>query len=536
MLLTGFELDLRSVLLIIGIVMNTILGILIFVHRRGEYVNKVYVFNIICIVWWSVMIVIYRLSTSDLLLWTTGLYIAPTFIASSFLYFSFLFPEEHPRIPLKSAYVWGIAASNVLIVVATLLPGVILESVDRVPHGEHIIHFGWLYVLYASYISGFFGLGLLILARKLMILSDAAKRRQLVFLLWGYMIASTFAMVTNLTLPYLGYFELNWLGQVLTVFMVLPVTYAIFKHRLFDVKVIATELITISLWLFFLIRFLLDTTARERIIDGALFMVLLAVGLLLIRSVTREVEQRELIEQQEKDLEAVNQQQESLLHFVSHEVKGYLTKSEVAFAAIAAGDYGQISAELKDMSNTALADMRKGVVTVMDILQASNLKRGTVSYKKDPFNFVIAVDQVVHDLKPIAEEKGLSFTYERPVTGAYVFTGDEEKIRQNVIRNIIDNSIKYTPHGSVRVHLTKTDYVIRIVVEDTGVGISEEDKHRLFTAGGKGAESTKVNVHSTGYGLFIAKQIVEAHGGKIWAESEGKDKGSKFIIELPTAA
>ena len=58
--------------------------------------------------------------------------------------------------------------------------------------------------------------------------------------------------------------------------------------------------------------------------------------------------------------------------------------------------------------------------------------------------------------------------------------------------------------------------------------------HNLFTAGGHGKNAIKVNVHSTGYGLFIAKEVVEAQGGKIWAESEGQGKGSTFIVEFPT--
>ena len=111
--------------------------------------------------------------------------------------------------------------------------------------------------------------------------------------------------------------------------------------------------------------------------------------------------------------------------------------------------------------------------------------------------------------------------------------GDEEKIRRHVIRNIIDNSIKYTPHGSVRVNLGRDGSKMHLVISDTGVGITPEDMKHLFTEGGHGKDSIKVNVHSTGYGLFIAKQIVEAHGGKIWADSDGEDKGSRFIIELP---
>ena len=68
-----------------------------------------------------------------------------------------------------------------------------------------------------------------------------------------------------------------------------------------------------------------------------------------------------------------------------------------------------------------------------------------------------------------------------------------------------------------------------------GVGITPEDMQRLFTEGGHGKDSLKINVHSTGYGLYIAKSIVVAHGGKIWAESAGAGKGSRFVVELPAA-
>jgi signal transduction histidine kinase len=104
---------------------------------------------------------------------------------------------------------------------------------------------------------------------------------------------------------------------------------------------------------------------------------------------------------------------------------------------------------------------------------------------------------------------------------------------QNAFKNLIDNSIKYTPSGSVDVTLTKTGTTIRFEIKDTGVGITPEDMKNLFTEGGHGKESAKVNVESTGFGLFIVKNIIEAHKGKVWAESEGAGKGSKFIVELP---
>jgi signal transduction histidine kinase len=76
---------------------------------------------------------------------------------------------------------------------------------------------------------------------------------------------------------------------------------------------------------------------------------------------------------------------------------------------------------------------------------------------------------------------------------------------------------------------------VLFAIKDTGVGITPEDMQNLFTEGGHGKDSIKVNVESTGFGLYIVKQIVDAHKGRVWAESEGAGKGTQFYIELPSA-
>lgn len=244
-----------------------------------------------------------------------------------------------------------------------------------------------------------------------------------------------------------------------------------------------------------------------------------------------------------QELEAANKQQENLLHFISHEIKGYLTKSEAGFAAIGEGDYGAVPEQLKTMAVSALADVRKGVATVMDILAASNLKKGTVAFNKAVFNFRTAVQTIVSEQQVAAQAKRVELNVHM-AEGKYELEGDEEKIREHVIRNLIDNAIKYTPTGTIHVELSDLPAeasaqaggkIIRFSVQDSGVGITPEDMSHLFTEGGHGKDSIKVNVHSTGYGLFIAKQIVETHGGKIWAESEGQGKGARFVVELPAA-
>ena len=235
-----------------------------------------------------------------------------------------------------------------------------------------------------------------------------------------------------------------------------------------------------------------------------------------------------------EELKFVNAQQENLLHFISHEVKGYLGKSAAAFAAIGEGDYGAVPDALKGMAATMLADVRKGVDTVMDILDSANLKKGTFAYNKVKFDFKKAATETVNDLQGAAAEKKLALTIEF-AEGDYAVEGDEDKIRRHVLRNFVDNSIKYTPAGSVKVMVSRDGAAIKFVVEDTGVGITKEDMPRMFTEGGHGKDSLKVNVHSTGYGLFIAKQVVTAHGGTVGVESEGQGKGSRFTVTLPAA-
>ncbi|OGG67479.1 hypothetical protein A3C21_00045 [Candidatus Kaiserbacteria bacterium RIFCSPHIGHO2_02_FULL_59_21] len=308
------------------------------------------------------------------------------------------------------------------------------------------------------------------------------------------------------------------------------IAYSIARFNAFNAKVLTTELLVVALAIAVVSLVALQEIQNVRIVAAITFLLVCVMGYVLIKNVKKEIQQRQLIEKQEKELEIVNQQQESLLHFISHEIKGYLTESQAGFASIVEGDFGAVPEAVRTMSAKALSSVRRGVATVMDILDASNLKKGTVAYAKKKFDFRTAIREIVRELKPTADEKRLAIEL-RIGEGAFLFEGDEDKIRRHVLRNLIDNAIRYTPSGSVKVGLSD-GAVIRFSVEDSGVGIATDDMPKLFTAGGHGKDSIKVNVHSTGYGLFIAKQVVEAHGGRIWAESKGEGKGSIFIVEF----
>lgn len=235
-----------------------------------------------------------------------------------------------------------------------------------------------------------------------------------------------------------------------------------------------------------------------------------------------------------EQLAVANRQQESLLHFISHEVKGALGKCAGIMSLILEGDYGPAPEKMTAAVSNGLAHTREATDMLSTILLSASLKSGAIKFDIRPFSLKQAVQTILSSLKPDADAKHLELAYSAP-EGDCMITGDENMLATHVIRNLVDNAIRYTPKGSIHIQLVEKPDSFVLSVKDSGVGLTEEDKALLFTAGGRGKDSVKVNVASTGYGLFFTKQIIETHKGTISAESEGKDKGSTFTVMLPRA-
>lgn len=355
--------------------------------------------------------------------------------------------------------------------------------------------------------------------------------------LWMFTIGILFFLIAFASGNLVGSITENWdLAQVglfgMPVFIGF-LAYAIVKYHAFNVKMAATQALVIGTALLIGARLFYSSTTTGLILSASTLAMFMVSGVFLVRSVKREIEQREKIETLAKDLAATNERQEGLIHFISHEVKGFLTKDMGAFASLAEGDFGPLPEPMKPFVAAALAQSRDGAQSVKDILKASNIKKGTITYKSEPFDLKALVEEVVAKAKPLAERKQLALSFVSDSSGPYTITGDKAEMGDHVLHNLIDNAVNYTLKGSISVSLKKVGSTIVFAVSDTGVGLSDEDKARLFTEGGHGKESQKINVHSTGYGLYIAKNIVLQHKGTIRAESAGPGKGSTFVVELP---
>ncbi len=331
-------------------------------------------------------------------------------------------------------------------------------------------------------------------------------------------------------LPFLSIYALIFLGMT---------AYAIIQYQLFNIKIILTEAVVFMIWIILFSEIFVSKTPTAKAVDILVFVVTVIFGILLIRSVRREIEQRTKIQKLADELEKANENQVRFIHFVTHQVKGFFTTSRDIFSLLLEGEAGEITDTAKNLIRRGFDSDTKGVAMVQDFLNGANIKNGLVKYSVDHFDIQTLISALFIEYKSMAEKKNIQFTFENKARRTIV-SGDQEQLKQ-VFKNLIENAIKYTPKGSISMELIRKgtttadrlDDGILFTIKDTGVGISDEDKKRLFTEGGQGKDSVKINVDSTGYGLYIAKGIVEAHHGRIWAESEGTGKGSQFYVELP---
>lgn len=330
---------------------------------------------------------------------------------------------------------------------------------------------------------------------------------------------------------FLSGYELEQYGLFGMVFFMALLGFMIVQFKTFHVGMMAAQALVVALIILIGSQFAFVQTQTNLVLVSITLVLTGAIGIVLVRSVRREIEQRKHIEMLAKDLEKSNKQQIILIHFITHQIKGFMTKSRNIFSLFLDGDYGPIPETMRPMIEEGFKSDTKGVNTIQEILNAANIKSGRVTYDMTDVDLKAIIDEVSKDLRTTAEAKGLLFKLDVPAE-PFVLKADRLQLL-NAFKNLIDNSIKYTPKGSVTVSLRKVDGKIRFMIEDTGVGICDEDKERLFTEGGHGVNSQKVNVESTGFGLYIVKNIIEAHHGKVWAESEGEGKGARFIAELP---
>lgn len=330
-----------------------------------------------------------------------------------------------------------------------------------------------------------------------------------------------------------GNYEVNLYSLFFLPIFLFMIIYSMTNLKLFNLRLVGSQLLAYTMIIMVGSQFFFLQNASEQVLTAVTFAISLSFGILLVKNAKMEEEQRLKIEKLAGDLQSANQGQASLIHFMNHQIKGRFGNIKNIFAELAEGDYGGMPAETIPLLKKGLDEANVGVNYVQGILNGASAERGTISYNMTDVDFKSIIENAYNKQKEHAEKKGLQFTLDVK-NGMYQTKGDMLQLGETV-RNLFDNSINYTLVGSINATLEIIGNKIRLSVKDTGVGLTDDDKAKLFKAGGRGADSLKVNVNATGYGLVFVKGVIEAHKGRAWAESAGRNQGSTFYIEIPKA-
>ncbi|PIQ74441.1 MAG: hypothetical protein COV85_02005 [Candidatus Portnoybacteria bacterium CG11_big_fil_rev_8_21_14_0_20_44_10] len=315
--------------------------------------------------------------------------------------------------------------------------------------------------------------------------------------------------------------------------------YAILRHHLFEIRVIAAELLTFATWFVLLIRLLLENNWQNRIIDGMLLVLIIFFGLLLIRSVIKEIEQKDNLEKLTLKLEAANERLKQLdeaksefLSIASHQLRTPLTTIKGVTSMLLEEFWGKLNEEQKKHLDQIYQSEERLLKLVEDLLDITRIEAGRMQFNFKPTSLEELIDGQIKELRPMAVKKSLYLhfiKFKSPLPKVLV---DAHKIEQ-VIQNLIDNAIKYTDAGEITITLEPTDDHLLFSIKDTGSGITKSIQPFLFEKFQRGPRATTHYTEGAGLGLYWAGKVIRAHNGKIWVESEGENEGSVFYFTLP---
>ncbi len=334
-------------------------------------------------------------------------------------------------------------------------------------------------------------------------------------------------------------YQFNLVGPLGMVLFMGLISYSIVKYKTFNLKVFSAQALIIALIFILGSMFFIRTAENIHIVLIPSFLLTIIAGIFLTKAVKREVAQRERLEKLTHELESANGQLEQLneqksqfLSFASHDLKSPINIIKQFASLIADGTYKE-PAKIQETIQKIKTNADRATSLVDDFLDIRKIEEGHMDYSFEVKDIVAFTRNAVEEYAPVAKaQKDLVLTFETkvPVTNVKI---DQTRFRQ-VIQNLLSNSIKYTEKGWIKVLLTEEQKTVLIKVEDSGIGMEKELLPTLFEQFHR-APGVAKKIQGTGLGLYISKQIVIAHGGDVWVESEGKDKGSTFYVRIPKA-
>lgn len=516
---------------------SLVFGIFVLIKGKKNHINQLWSIFTLAVAIWGFGGYKVSLTTdySQALLWWRFTYIGIIFIPVLFYHFVYLFLELKKKIILYLIYLFGFFFFFLMWTSwADIFFG--LNNITFLFNS-----FYWVYP--PTYLFTFFFLcwfGIIIYAHyklyQVLRRSSGLKHNQIKYFFLATAVGFSGGSISFL--PCFGIEIYPYLNLSVPLYPVI-MSYAIVKYELLDIRVFAARVLIVILNLIAFTYIFISETFGEYVIKTLFFLGVLFVSYLLKKSFDHEIKQRQELDRLANKLKKANTKlmqldkaKSEFISIASHQLRTPLSSIKGFVSLLLEGTYGEVNDDLKKILKKVYTANDHLVVLVNDLLNLSRMESGKMKYDFKYWKIEDIIREVAEMLFLKAEDKGIYLKTILPSSPLPKIKMDKSKISE-VFSNLIENSIKYTKEGGTKISFKIKNDKVRIIVSDTGIGIDKNDQSRLFSKFSRGENMRELDTEGTGLGLYVGKKMIEEHHGRIWAESEGKGKGSKFVVELP---
>lgn len=465
--------------------------------------------------------------------------IVPIFLFLFFYTFSVIRKELH-FLTFAELFIPYFAIVGILI----FFPSFIVERQEIYDGTFSSIVVGKGFYSYALYVLIFLIAGIVLLIKKYRASAGifrVAIRRMLITVSLGYF----GAVVTSLFSPlFVGGSDLFWGGHIAAIIMIFVAALIVIKYNYWDIKVVATEFFIAIIVLIMILEIFYANTTGDLLVKTAITILVVLSCAFLGGSVKREIESRDKIlhlsqdiDMMTKRLKVLDKKKSEFLAIASHHLRDPLTTVKGYSSMLIDGSFGELPERMKESLGKIFDSSERLLTMISDFMDISRIESGNMSYVFSVVNLKNIILEIAEEMRQVAMRSHLALEViidEGILSNvAFLTEGDEGKLRQ-VISNLIDNAIKYTPKGEVSILLSKSPDSKKILfsISDTGIGMNDATKEKIFKKFSRAEGVSKVYTEGSGLGLYVASEVIKKHGGRIWVESKGEGHGSTFYVEL----
>lgn len=525
---------LRVIILLVVLVINILLLFLVYSANRKNATN--FIFAILALVMSVWLVAIFLSGTPSTNLWWSRITI---FFATlmSFLFFLLAHTLPSERLLLSKGKLIFFLIATMAVMLVTLSPFAFV-TIDysiipaKLVTGPGMAPFALVTTFFA--VAAFYNL------LKKLRHSTGIEKQQFRFVLLGIFLMLGLIIATIMIPVLLGKGDrfISFAPLYASIFLVMTAV-AILKYHLFNIKLIATEALVTILMLVLLFEGLLSGSFVTIIFKTSFAIVVGIVGILLLRSVKKEIAQREELTHLAVSLEKANEQLKELDHqktdflsIAAHQLRTPLSIINGYVELIKEGAYGKVHKKTKDILDNIDSSNGHLIKLVDEFLDITRIEQGRTKFDIKPRDMVELITNTVKELSVRAEQSGYKLVW-KPEEKNFMVPMDDEKVR-HVVFNFIDNAIKYgEDKGKITLSATREDAGLAVRVHDQGLGFGAVDEASFFQKFYRGNNVKGINVNGTGLGLYVCRKFIEAHHGRIWAHSAGMGKGSEFGFWIP---